>query len=67
MKTMSLYVPGRRLLDDEEAFEAIKEVNRQKYEKVWTDFKVFLEEIDLNKAIPSEDDVLRCLPVKIEY
>ena len=54
---MSLSVPGRRLLGDKEAFEAIKEVNRPKYKKVWTDFKVFLEEIDLNEAIPSEDDV----------
>ena len=56
---MSLSVPGRRLLGDDEAFEAIKEGNRQKYIKIWKDFKIFLGDFDLEKSIPSEDDVLR--------
>ena len=56
---MSLSVPGRRLLGDEEAFEAIKEGNRGKYVKIWKDFKIFLGDFDLDKAIPSEDDILR--------
>ena len=46
---MTLSVLGRRLLGDKEAFESIKEGNRQKYIKIWKDFKNFLGDFDLEK------------------
>merc|ERR1712098_488898 len=53
---MSLSVPGRRLLGDNNAFKQLK---RETGEITSIDFQMFLLDFDLEKSIPSKDDILR--------
>ena len=43
---------------DEVALQAIKEITRPRYEKLWKDFKQFTGEESLNFRVPSEDEIL---------
>ena len=43
---------------DEVALQAIKEITRRCYKKLWKDFKQFTGEESLNFWVPSEDEIL---------
>ena len=43
---------------DEVTLQAIKEITRPRYEKLWKDFKQFTGEESLNFWVPSEDEIL---------
>ena len=43
---------------DEVALQAIKEITRPPYEKLWKDFKQFTGKESLDFRVPSEDEIL---------
>ena len=43
---------------DEVALQAIKEITRPRYEKLWKDFKQYTGQESLNNRVPSEDEIL---------
>ena len=50
------------ILDDALAFESIKENSRQRYKKVWTDFKSLADQSrNWEENAPSEDELMRYL------
>ena len=43
---------------DEVSLQAIKEITRPRYEKLWKDFKQYTGQESLNNRVPSEDEIL---------